>query len=275
MKIAFCFLTRGDLLQPKVWEAFFVGAEPTKHSVYCHPKQPADVTSPVLKDRIIDDLVPTLASHVSIVRATLNLFTQAYADDNDNQYFVLLSESTIPIASFANVYKGIERQGARSIVTYSVPPPGSEHHRRLATIKHPERFASAFFYHDTWIILHRRHVRMLLDAPSLLDFADVFTPDEHYFMNVLVHLAGVRLDQFVNHRATFVNWREKDIKLHTSPATGQIVGRTIHPKTYYELSAADLAEAHAGHCWFFRKVAAACNCDIVLKQLTLAGKYEA
>jgi len=39
---------------------------------------------------------------------------------------------------------------------------------------------------------------MLLDHPSLALFSNVFAPDEHYFMNALVHLKGASLDQFVN-----------------------------------------------------------------------------
>ena len=275
MKIAFCFLTLGDLLQPKIWEEFFNGAAPKKYTVYCHPKEPAQVVSPILRDRIINARVPTLHGHASIVKATLNLFSQAHDADEDNQYFILVSESTIPIVPFDHLYKSLERHAPHSIVTYSVPEPNIEQHRRRFALKQPELFSSPFFHHEQWIILHRRHVSMLLDHPLLEHFANVFAPDEHYFMNALVHLKGATLDQFVNQRTTFTNWREKVIKTYTSRATGQIVARTIHPKTYHQISAADLAEAHNAHCWLFRKVDANCDCSIVWENFSAAVKHQA
>jgi hypothetical protein len=275
MKIAFCFLTRGDLFQPKVWESFFSSAPLEKYTIYCHPKEPEHVASPILSGRIINDRVPTRHGDVSIVKATLNLFSTAHNDDEDNQYFVLVSESTIPIVSFDYLYKSVERNGSHSITSYNVPPPNIEHHQRLFTVKQRELFSSAFFSHDQWIILHRQHVSMLLDHPSLALFNNVFAPDEHYFMNALVHLKGASLDQFVNQRATFVNWRDKVIKTYTSPETGQVLGRTVHPKTYHQLSAADIKEARNGDCWFFRKVDAECDCTIVTKHLLRAARYQA
>ena len=221
----------------------------------------------ILRAHIVNDRVPTKHGHISLVQATLNLFSQAHADDEDNQYFVLLSESTIPIVSYRHYYICLERCETRSIVSYQVPPPNSEHYRRLLALKQPALFSSAFFYHEQWIILHRRHVSMLLDQPSLALFSDVFAPDEHYFMNTLVHLKGASLDQFVNQRSTFVNWREREIRTYTSPDNGQIVGRTVHPKTYNQLSIADLEEAHNSNCWFFRKVAAECDCAAAWKYL--------
>ena len=267
MKIAFCFLTWGDLLQPKVWEAFFAGAAREKYSVYCHPKEPEQVTGPILSGRMIDNTVPTRHGHISLVEAALNLFSHAYHDAEDNEYFVLLSESTIPIVSFDEFYKDVERCGPNSVFGYSTPETGSEHHQRLSAVKHATLFSSPFFLHDQWVILHRRHVSMLLNKPGLSLFSEVFAPDEHYCMNALVHLKGASLDQFVNRRGTFVNWRDWVKKSYINRETGEVIAYTAHPKTYCELSAADIAEARALGCWFFRKLDAACDCAVVLRHL--------
>src|SRR5215831_19048316 len=221
MKIAFCFLSIGDVSQPKLWARFFSSAPPEKYKVYCHPKEPGLVTSQFLRDVIIKKLIPTRHGDVSLVQATLNLFSAAFYDDPKIQYFALLSESTIPILPFSQIYQAIEQQGRRSVINYNVPLPNSEHHKRLSSVTKPARFAKAFFQHDQWVVLHRSHIAKLLDQAPLSAFQYVFAPDEHYFMNVLVHLKRATLDEFVKRAVTYVNWQERTTKTHKDPITGQ------------------------------------------------------
>jgi Core-2/I-Branching enzyme len=261
--LSFCFLTQGDLFHPKIWDAFFADV-PTEHfSIYCHPKNLESVISPILVNRIIRDRVPTRHGDISLVEATLALFAAAL-EETHNRYFILLSESTIPITSFATIRDDIARCGARSLIPYSVPAPGTEHHRRLAMVTDGSLFAKAFYHHCQWVVLHRKHVRALLRRSYLPLFARVFAPDEHYIMNVLVHIQGVSQDKILNRRTTFVNWQDKEIKHWLHQGTGRIF-RTVHPKTYTVLSPSDLNGAH--DAWFFRKVAASCDCNLVLERL--------
>src|SRR3972149_5519290 len=51
MKIAFCFLTRADLLQPAVWESFFDRVARETYNVYCHPKEPAGIVRSTFRGR--------------------------------------------------------------------------------------------------------------------------------------------------------------------------------------------------------------------------------
>lgn len=265
-KVAFCFLTTTDLHQQDIWRRYFFSAYAEQYSIYCHPTQPEQVTDSLLKGNIIDKTVPTRHGDASLVQASLNLFLQAY-NDPENEYFILLSESTIPIVSFNQFIASLKRCRSRSIFSYRVAPPESEHYGRLADIKQPELFSASFLHHHRWVILHRRHLAMLLDRPGLSLFSNMFAPDEHYFMNALVHLKGVRLDEFVNQHATFVNWHEKEIKECWNPTTGKLVARTVHPKTYHQLSSADLAQADG--CWFFSKVSPDCDCALVSERLGL------
>jgi hypothetical protein len=221
----------------------------------------------VLRNRIIKNLVPTQYLHVSIVKATLNLFIEAYRDDLENEYFLLISESTIPIVPFSRLYDHLCKQRPRSLIGYTVPPPKTEDYQRLFTVREFVRFAKAFYKHHAWVILHRRHVSVLLDHPGLSLFSNAFNPDEHYFMNVLVHLQGASLDQFANHCPTFTNWRDKDIKQNRDAATARFIPLMIHPKTYYKLSKADIDQAIDDNYWFFRKVDVTCDCSLVMRLL--------
>jgi Core-2/I-Branching enzyme len=267
MKIAFCFLTRANLLQPRIWERFFANSSGIAN-IYCHPKFPVEVSDALLKPSVITQLTATSHGNVSIVAATLNLFGAAYGADTKNEYFVLLSESTIPIVSLSHVAGDLERCDNRSLLGYRMTMPGTEHYKRLAKVRFKERFASQFFYHDQWVVLHRHHVQLLLDRPALNYFKDVFAADEHYFMNTLVHVKGVPIAEIDNRRTTFANWRERELRWNTNPKTGKPVDKTWHPKTYDQLVATDLTKARAENHWFFRKVSAACDCTAAFGLIT-------
>jgi Core-2/I-Branching enzyme len=264
MKVAFCFLTQGNLLQPKLWDAFFADVPENRFTIYCHPKHPEQIVDGLLSGRVIDQSVKTHHAHISLVEATLALFRAAYLDDADNEYFVLVSESAIPIVAFDLVYDMLARTGRRSLIPYRLAAQQADHYARLQTVARPMLFASAFYVHDQWIILHRRHVQSIIDQSFLWLFERVFAPNEHYFLNVLFHLKGVALGDIINARTTFVNWREatRDTEIH--PATGA-PWTIVRPKTYQLLTPADLAEAQGA--WFFRKITASGDCSLVLPRL--------
>ena len=58
MKIAFLFLTIGDLNHEFLWKEYFKGNE-DKYNIYCHPKDKNNVKSEWLKNYIIDKNVET------------------------------------------------------------------------------------------------------------------------------------------------------------------------------------------------------------------------
>lgn len=268
MKIAFCFLTRANLHQPRLWEHFFSKSD-GRHTVYCHPKFPENVTNALLTDRIIQQRVPTQYAHVSLVAASISMFLAAYAESDENEYFVLVSESTIPIVPFDSIYQELLQANGRSLIRYHLPEPGTELHERLqerlSMIEPPSLFSSPLYAHSQWIVLHRRHVALLWDYPAIEAFMKVFAADEHYFMNTLVHLKGRPIGEFANKATTFANFREPDVKRHSVPNTKQelVSIETFQPKTYQHISAADLSEAQATGAWFFRKVTEQCDCAIV------------
>ncbi len=49
-----------------------------------------------------------------------------------------------------------------------------------------------------------------MQRPCYSMFENVFAPDEHYFVNVLVHVCGTPVSEFLKRRTTFVTGtREK------------------------------------------------------------------
>ena len=259
MNFALCFLTVGDLSQPAMWEAFLDGAGSA--SIYCHPKHPADVATGFLRDSIIGERVATAHGHVSLVEATLNLFRAAYADHR-NQHFILLSDSAVPVVAYADVERDLTGLAGKSIISFRIPAAGTEHFRRQSALPADCRFPP-FFEHDQWVVLSREHVSLLLEKPQLQDFARMFAPDEHYFMNVLAHRCGMKPDEVLNRRKTFVNWKDREVK-EVKDAAGRLVKRTVHPRTYDSLTSSDVLQARGMGCWFFRKVSRNADCSGLL-----------
>jgi hypothetical protein len=255
MSVALCFLTVGDVTQPALWRSFLASGGDAR--VYCHPKNPEDIATEFLREAIITDRVPTRHGTVSLVDASLNLFRAAF-EDRRNEHFILLSETAIPIVRFADIANQLAKHKGKSLISFLVPAPGSEHFRRQRSLPSGCVF-NPFFKHDQWVILSRNHVEALVGKPKLDCFENMFAPDEHYFLNVLAHACGVLPKDVLNQRKTFVNWKDRVVREVEDP-TGRLVQRTIHPKTYDTLSSSDVLEARGMGCWFFRKVSRDCDC---------------
>ncbi|MBA0603291.1 hypothetical protein Gorai_003442 [Gossypium raimondii] len=113
-KIAFLFLTPGQLPFEPLWAKFFQGHE-GRFSVYVHASKEKPVhTSHYFMGRDIHSesvVSPKIAAikmqvswgKISMVDAERRLLAKALLD-SDNQQFVLLSESCIPLQNFDYVY---------------------------------------------------------------------------------------------------------------------------------------------------------------------------
>jgi hypothetical protein len=99
-KIAFLFLVIDDINYPTIWENYFRGNE-DKISIYCHPKNPEKVVTPLLKSNIIPNLVETGWGYIT--NAYFTLFYEALKNPQ-NQKFVVISESCLPLKSFDAFY---------------------------------------------------------------------------------------------------------------------------------------------------------------------------
>ncbi|KAA8525751.1 hypothetical protein F0562_007598 [Nyssa sinensis] len=101
-KIAFMFLTPGPLPFEKLWDMFFHGHE-DRFSVYVHSsrERPVHLSRYFAGRDIRSDKV--VWGKISMVDAERRLLANALKDP-DNQQFVLLSDSCIPVHNFDYVY---------------------------------------------------------------------------------------------------------------------------------------------------------------------------
>ncbi|XP_027939987.1 glycosyltransferase BC10-like isoform X2 [Vigna unguiculata] len=120
-KVAFLFLTPSSLPFERLWHMFFKGHE-GKFSVYVHAsKDKPTHVSPYFIGRDIHS-APVGWGKISMVEAERRLLANALLDP-DNQHFVLLSESCIPVRRFDFVYNYLLLTNVSFIDSYVDPGP--------------------------------------------------------------------------------------------------------------------------------------------------------
>lgn len=179
-KIAFLFLTRDNLARSDIWQQFLAGHE-SKYSVFCHPKHPQNVTDPVLKPHVIAEHVDTCWGCIGTVEANMLMMQRALSADVNNQHFVLVSESCVPLCPFATIYAAL-----RPGTTYmSIFQQNFERYDKIIQPTFPKR---AFTKHCAQgVVFSREHAEILVNTRHnyLPRWQQVHCVDEHYFCNVL------------------------------------------------------------------------------------------
>ena len=184
-KIAFIFLTIGDIKQIKIWMQFLKGNE-DKYNIYVHPKYPNQINS-VFKKYIINKNISTSWGDISLVDAT-NLLIEEALKDPFNKKIILVSDSCIPIKKFNYIYN-IVLFDHKSWFNYYKPSSyngGSrEHIRRLLDLNYKIRKKT--YITDQWMILDRKHALLLARNKHLIVFfrKPRLFPDEMYYITLL------------------------------------------------------------------------------------------
>ena len=227
MKIALCFLTYGDLSKPELWKPFADATD--KYNIYIHNKYNFNST---FNKYCIKKVIPTRWGHISLVKASLLLFEEAYKNV-ENKYFILLSDSCIPLYTPKYIYEKIFSQKTNIISLVFFKADQLRIYNRLAYPNFFER--QKFLKQSQWMCLTRETVKFFL----VNDFTNIFgnyseVPDEHYFINI-INKYNIGYD---NKKITFVNWKKP----------------FNHPTVYTILTPSILEEMRSGGCLFARKI---------------------
>ncbi|KAF5197050.1 Serine/threonine-protein phosphatase 2A regulatory subunit A gamma isoform [Thalictrum thalictroides] len=122
-KVAFMFLTRGEVPFAPLWEKFFKGHQHL-YSIYVHPNPSFNGTlasSPIFQDRRIPSEEVQWGTF-SMLEAERRLLANALLDFS-NQRFILLSESCIPLFNFSTVYSYLMNSSKSFVEVYDLPGP--------------------------------------------------------------------------------------------------------------------------------------------------------
>ncbi|OIV99777.1 hypothetical protein TanjilG_26115 [Lupinus angustifolius] len=218
-KVAFMFLSPGSLPFERLWDKFFQGHE-GKFSVYVHASQtkPVHVSRYFLNRDIRSNQV--VWGKISMVDAERRLLANALQDP-DNQQFVLLSDSCVPLYNFDYIYNYLMTTNISFVDCFK--DPGPHGNGRYSEHMLPEIEVKDFRKGAQWFSMKRQHaVLVMADHLYYSKFQAYCQPgldgknciaDEHYLPTFfqMVNPGGI-----ANWSLTHVDWSE----------------RKWHPKSY-------------------------------------------
>ncbi|XP_041001378.1 glycosyltransferase BC10 isoform X1 [Juglans microcarpa x Juglans regia] len=205
-KIAFMFLTKGPLPMSPLWERFFKGNEGL-YSIYVHslPSYNANfTTSSVFYRRQIPSLVAEWG-RMSMCDAERRLLANALLDIS-NEWFVLLSETCIPLHNFSIIYHYISR--SRYSFVGSIDELGPYGRGRYNQNMTPEVNLTDWRKGSQWFEVNRElAVKIVEDTTYYPKFKEFCQPacyvDEHYFQTML----SIETPHLLANRSlTYVDW---------------------------------------------------------------------
>jgi hypothetical protein len=257
-KIAFLFLTMGDIHQPGVWTRYLNNRH--KYSVYANPKYPDLIQTPWLKDRIIPDRVENTGWGF-ITEAYHHLLEEALKD-KDNVKFVFLSESCIPLKSFDSLYTKMMTDDLRTSYIKFMRPSYYDKQERIATQPNYEKH-EPFIKHYARMCLSRYHSEKLVKKD--FGFFNSMHVGDEFFLTLLHPVPGQ--DFVKDFEMTYDNW--EDVQKQVSMINDQIkqeknadrIRRKTairdnlrrNPITYTSITAEDLQRASTKESFFWRK----------------------
>jgi len=262
-KIAFLFLTIGDVNQPDVWTQYLEGAK-GKYSVYIHPKFPEQVKTPWLRDALISKRVETGWGYIT--RAYECLFKEAMKDPN-NVKFVTISESCIPLKAFDPFYQYLKKDDVRT--SYVKFMRLSQYDRQVRIETQPQFQAiPSFQKHYARMCLSRYHVTKLLASPHLEFFHKMHVGDEFFLSSLGIE---PHTDFIKPMEITYDNWEDTKGRVLKLKEENQSLGNSVlekdiyrrnkalqeeigkNPKTYTTITTEEIETALRMESFFWRK----------------------
>ncbi|KGN55314.1 glycosyltransferase BC10 [Cucumis sativus] len=205
-KIAFMFLTKGPLPFAPLWERFLRGHH-ALFSIYIHSLpsfKPNFSHASVFHGRQIPSQVAEWG-RMSICDAEKRLLANALLDIN-NEWFILLSESCIPLFNFSVIYKYLKESKYSFVGSFDdLGPYGRGRYRDAMA---PEVNITEWRKGSQWFEVNRKlAISIVQDTKFYKKFEQFCRPpcyvDEHYFPTMLTIEAG---DVIANRSLTWVDW---------------------------------------------------------------------
>ncbi|KAF8051033.1 hypothetical protein N665_1813s0002 [Sinapis alba] len=205
-KLAFMFLTKGPLPFAPLWEMFFKGHKGL-YSIYVHalPDYRSDFErSSVFYRRYIPSQAVAWGE-MSMCEAERRLLANALLDIS-NEWFVLLSESCIPLRGFGFIYGYVS--GSRYSFMGCADEEGPDGRGRYRNGMEPEITLGQWRKGSQWFEINRKlALEIVQDTTYYPKFKEFCKPpcyvDEHYFPTMLSMQHRIFL---ANRTLTWTDW---------------------------------------------------------------------
>jgi len=253
-KVAFMFLSVGDLKRGDIWYDFLI-KNLDKVNLYSHVKNPSQVTQKFLIDYDIDHKVQTNWGGISLIKATNNLLKAAYQDPT-NEFFVLVSDSCIPMYDFDVTYNKLIKEN-KSWVYYYIWDD-IENNIRKKSITNMN--FDLFYKQSQWMVLKRDHVKFILDNDYTDNFNKSIVPDEHYYINLFKKYYQNFDEENINYPVTVVDWKNK-----TEP---------FHPKTHLNVNLDEFKGVNAKELFAVNQISKEENQSLFFRKVDTSTKVE-
>ena len=183
--IIFCFLTYDNIITYNYWNKFFENVDKSKYEVFIHPKNNINMNLYKFKINKVKNIIPTVnKTHISIVKATLELFKESY--NNNGSHYIFLSQNCIPLYNFAILERLILKFN-KSVISCI------NHNKKERYLQLTNKIKNFLSYNDFVkqqpnMILIKEDVYDLIKNDLTYHFRYMTCPDEHYFINVLLYI---------------------------------------------------------------------------------------
>lgn len=183
--IIFCFLTYDNIITYKYWNKFFENVDEYKYQVFIHPKNNININLYKFKINKVKNIIPTVnKTHISIVKATLELFKESY--NNNGSHYIFLSQNCIPLYNFGILERLILKFN-KSVISCI------NHNKKERYLQLTNKIKNFLNYNDFVkqqpnMILIKEDVYDLIKNDLTYHFRYMTCPDEHYFINVLLYI---------------------------------------------------------------------------------------
>ncbi|MEN8694413.1 MAG: beta-1,6-N-acetylglucosaminyltransferase [Akkermansiaceae bacterium] len=236
-KVAFLFLTQGELNQPELWKTYLDSAGEAV-SCFTHCKTPEDLTEDSwLKETLIEAQAETEWASISLVHATLALL-EAGLEDSDATHFVLISESCVPVRPFSDLARSLQLDPRSRMSVRSWQDERKTNVLRAQRLEQLDGIRKEIaHFQSQWMALSRKDAESIIANDLTESFANCFAPDEAYFATNLAVQGRPPLQAVANRPVTWVDWTSKE----------------RHPASFHEVSSELASAISESGCFFARK----------------------
>jgi hypothetical protein len=188
-KLAFLFLTRGEIISSEAWNLFFSQANPSNYNIYIHPDfnfNPNDKT-PFGKHYVKDKKPKEKGYYIDAQKRLI----QESVKDQENYKFILCSEDCVPIVNFNFFYDNLTKD-SKSSIRYGDSWIEKGQPRYINELKKEDQKANAH-----WFVLSRKHAEFFSEEEECFNFMNKYICSCEHYPSTALHMKGLLNDENV------------------------------------------------------------------------------